>query len=127
MNILLIEPDQELGTVVEHFLIVKGYMVARHHTAQAAVLAADNHKPDVVILELAIPAHNGIAFLHEFRSYGDWTSVPVIIYSHLPRESSGLSAREWQKYGVEHYLYKPTSRLETLLQAIKSYQIPISA
>jgi DNA-binding response OmpR family regulator len=125
MKILLVEPDHELGTIVQHFLTADGHRVDHQQTAQAAIHGANENRPDVVVLELAIPAHNGLAFLHEFRSYEDWINVPVIIYSHIPLESSGMRKADWRVYGVYEYLYKPTTRLDTLkyyIADLKSYE-----
>jgi two-component system KDP operon response regulator KdpE len=118
MKILLIEPDHEHGAIVQHFLVAEGYHVDHQQTAQAAIHAASDNPPDIIVLELAMAEHNGIAFLHEFRSYGDWMHVPIIIYSHIPLESTGLRKADWQLHGVHEYLYKPTTRLETLKRHI---------
>lgn len=81
---------------------------------------ADEAKPDAVILELAMPEHNGIEFLQEFRSYADWLDVPIVVYSHIPREDTGLSIADWQKYGVVGYTYKPTTSLKQLASILRS-------
>lgn len=122
MRILYIEPDAEFAGVVVRYLEEHGFGVDWARDAQSAVSAADGKRPNIVVLELALAEHNGVAFLNEFRSYTDWIDIPVIIYSHIPAESTGLSKKEWHKQGVVQYLYKPTSRLEALLRAIRHYE-----
>ena len=119
-RVLLVEPDRQLAPAIEKYLRNGGLEMDIAHNAQEAVSLADKNKPAVVVLELAMPKNNGIAFLQEFRSYTDWIDVPVIIYSRIPREDSGLSAAEWQKQGVVEYLYKPTATLASLLNNIQS-------
>lgn len=106
--------------VIAKYFIKNGYAVDTATDAQQAVILADNTTPNVVILELAMPKNNGLAFLQEFRSYTDWAEVPIIIYSRIPREDAGLSDDEWRKQGVAGYLYKPTKTLANLLASIEN-------
>lgn len=113
-HILVVEPDTVLAGIMHQYLLGMDFEVGVSHTAQKAIAYSDNQRPDVVVLELAIPGHNGIEFLQEFRSYSDWTHIPVVIYSHIPAEDAGLSHEEWRQHGVHQYLYKPTSGLAQL-------------
>ena len=80
MRILLIEPDGILASTYKRALVLAGHQVTMCAGAQAADIAADQTQPDVVVLELQLPGHSGIEFLHEeFRSYSDWSKVPVIV------------------------------------------------
>jgi DNA-binding NtrC family response regulator len=119
-HILFIEPDQNVADIMQKYFQEKApdLSVSFCNDAQSAISQADEQKPDLVVLELAVPNQNGIAFLQEFRSYTDWLDVPVIIHSHIPADNTGLTRSEWQKYRVAAYLYKPTTRLEDLLRTI---------
>ncbi len=118
MKILLLEPDAELAKTIAAFLSKKHHEVVTVASAQAAIHQADELKPDAVILELAIPEHNGIEFLQEFKSYSDWLDVPIFVYSRIPLADSNLTDQQWQKYGVNTYFYKPTTTLENLERAV---------
>lgn len=119
-RILLIEPDGTLAAAIAAYLDDKGYKTIICHTSQQAIIEADHTKPDLVVIEPAMPKNNGLAFLQEFRSYTDWFLVPVIIYSKIPREDAGLSEAEWRKQGVADYLYKPTKTLANLATSIST-------
>lgn len=120
-TILLVEPDRETADILAQYMHTHKLNAGIAHTqsAQQAVHLADEHKPDLVVLELAIPEHNGLAFLHEFRSYTDWNDVPVIIHSHLARESVQITDDELERFGVVKYLYKPTTSLAKLRGSIE--------
>ncbi len=118
--ILIVEPDQTLARTLKQHLIQNNFKATMALTAQDGIIQADNARPDVVVLELAMPEHNGIEFLQEFRSYADWLGVPIVVYSHIPQADTGLSVADWQKYGVVEYLYKPTAGLAVLSAAIRS-------
>ena len=118
-RVLLIEPDEVLASTIARFLDKNEIETTVSHDARQAVACADKAKPDLVVLELAMPKNNGLAFLQEFRSYTDWAELPVIIYSRIPRADAGLSEAEWKKQGVHAYLYKPTQTLANLVVSIR--------
>jgi len=117
-QILLVEPNQKIAKVISDFLLRdRGVKVNVAHSAQEAIHSADQVSPDLVILELAMPMQNGFAFLHEFRSYEDWSEVPVIIHSHLARDEA-MKSKSWKLLGAKRYFYKPRTSLARLQQAV---------
>lgn len=119
MNVLLIEPDQILAREYKDFLISSNVNVKICGNAQLAIVEIDENQPDLVILEVLLAGHSGIEFLHEFRSYEDWSSIPVIIHSCVPEYSFGVDQKIWDKLGVVKYFYKPQTSLSQLLNAVK--------
>ena len=117
-TVLLVEPDAQTAEIIKEFLEVDGRLqVFNAASSQDGIHVADEHAPDLVVLELAIPRHNGYAFLHEFRSYADWADVPVIVHSHLAVDEAAMST-SWKTLGAVEYLYKPTTTLKKLKTAI---------
>lgn len=117
-HILLVEPSERVGGIIKEFLERdKKVSVAIARTAQEGIHEADAKKPNLVILELAIPMHNGFAFLHELRSYSDWKDVPVIVHSHLAREEAAMS-KSWKILGAVQYFYKPQTTLAQLKASV---------
>jgi DNA-binding response OmpR family regulator len=114
-KILLIEPAEDMGKLLKSVLSECGHKVNWHKDAQAAVHAADKLKPDAVVLELAIPGHNGVEFLHEFRSYTEWMDIPVIVHSQIAPDRSRSGRRLMSSLGIYQHLYKPTTRLKELV------------
>ena len=125
-RILLVEPDQLLARTYQTALQRAGHKVDIAASAQAAVDAADAHRPDVVVLELQLADHNGVEFLYEFRSYPEWQKVPVIVQSNVPLNEFKISAATWRQLGVAGYLYKPRTTLSQLLAAVRDV-VPVSS
>lgn len=124
-RILLIEPDRVLAETYRQCLELTGQTVVPCASAQAAILAADQQQPDVVVLELQLIEHSGIEFLYEFRSYPDWQHIPVVVHTHVPPvefANSGQLLRE--ELGVAAYLYKPVTSLKKLLRTVGE-QLPV--
>ena len=119
-KILVLEPSKKVtGILKVYFTNEPGLKMFFASNSQEAIDIADRNKPDLVVLELAIPKHNGFAFLHEFRSYPDWKNIPVIVHSHLSIDEAS-SSKSWSNLGAVEYLYKPETSLSRLKQAIKS-------
>jgi CheY-like chemotaxis protein len=64
---------------------------------------------------------DGIAFLHEFRSYAEWQNIPVILNTYLtPAALAKAHAALERDLGVRVCLYKPQTTLEQLLRVLKA-------
>jgi len=126
-HILLIEPDRRLAATYQQALESAGHRVVAAAGAQAAIMAADAAKPDLVILELQLVEHSGIEFLYEFRSYLDWQAVPVIIQTHVPSSEFDDSRHLLHdELGVQAYLYKPRTSLRRLVTEVNEFT-PVKA
>jgi DNA-binding response OmpR family regulator len=118
-QILLLEPDKLLAKTYRESLEMDGHLVKVCHSAQTAILSADEVKPNIVVMELQLVSHGGIEFLYEFRSYTDWQSIPIIILTNVPPTEFNDSQQVLQnQLNVDMYLYKPQTSLKKLLQSI---------
>jgi DNA-binding response OmpR family regulator len=120
MKILLIEPDRLLAECYKKALRADGdHQVTACAGAQAGILAADQVRPDLIILELQLVEHSGIEFLYELRSYSDWQGIPIIVQSMVPEvEFSGSGEILKNELGVQEYLYKPATKLRDLISSV---------
>lgn len=126
MHVLLIEPDCILAPAYRGALEVAGYSVDVVCSAQAAVHVADTHTPDVVVLELQLPAHNGVEFMYEFRSYTEWLHIPILVHSYIPPSEYEQAITLYKELGVRGLLHKPATSLRQLIAAVRSVQ-PVQA
>ncbi len=118
-KVLLIEPDSVLARAYMQALEHSGHIVRHVSGAQEGIHAADDDMPEVVVLELQLNAHNGIEFLHEFRSYVEWQKIPVIINTYLrPSALAGVQKALVQDLGVSVCLYKPQTTLRQLVSLV---------
>lgn len=119
MKVLLLEPDKVLANTYRQALQSQGHQVTMCASAQAAIFAADELKPDVVVVELQLVGHSGLEFLYEFRSYEDWRAIPVIIQTNVP---AGEFSDSWdllsEELGVSAYHYKPLTSLKSLFSSV---------
>jgi DNA-binding response OmpR family regulator len=107
MQILVLEPDKILADNYHQVLSDSGFKVASFFDPQSAVEEMDINIPDIIVMEIQLAPISGLAFLYELRSYEDFSHIPIIIYSHVPKETFNLEQAQWQSLGIVKYFYKP--------------------
>jgi DNA-binding response OmpR family regulator len=120
-NILFVEPNLLLARTYVAAVQHAGYDARYARSAQDAITAADTQCPDVVLLELELPSHDGIEFLHEFRSYSEWMDVPVVLLTNVtPPTLAPLEKQLEEDFGIRMYLYKPQASLQKIITAVRA-------
>ncbi len=66
-KILVVDDERKVCELLQAYLEREGFMVASAHDGKAAVLAADQIKPDLVLLDLTLPGLDGIDVCKELR------------------------------------------------------------
>jgi two-component system cell cycle response regulator DivK len=127
-NVLLIEPDRVMAEIYKRAIEADGISaVTSVSGAQAAIMAADKHRPDLVILELQLIEHSGVEFLYEFRSYSEWQAIPVLVQTMVPfsefRDNWHLLQDE---LGVRAYMYKPHTSLRQLQTYVREHSLVVT-
>jgi CheY-like chemotaxis protein len=118
-SILLLETDHILAKNLCEYLVALGHNVAWCVEPQEAINKADQHQPDVIILDLMLAnQRSGIEFLYEFRSYPEWQDLPVVIFSHVAAENLKGCLDSLQQLNIAAYRYKPTTSLMDLANSI---------
>jgi DNA-binding response OmpR family regulator len=118
-RVLVLEPDRLLAETYRQALIYAGYEASYVTSGQAAVDSADSATPDIILLELQLPAHNGLEFLYEFRSYTEWQQIPVIVNTNIPSTSLGSTDESiYNELGIKAWHYKPQTSLQLLVRSV---------
>lgn len=121
MNILVIEPNSILGGLYQKLFEARGHTVRIAHNGQYAIELCDGESPDIILLELQLITCNGIAFLHELRSYTEWQDIPIILNTLVPTNRLSLKLRK--RFGIIEHLYKPAIGLQGILDAVERVQV----
>ena len=112
MRILVVEDDENLCEIFEGFLSEIGHEPRVVHTAEAALDALREARPDVVLLDIYLPGMSGFDFLRlqTVRAL----RVPIVVVSGRVTESQ---AQECLRLGAFDFLGKPVAlaRLEEVL------------
>lgn len=122
-KLLIIEPDAV--TASQYKKSFHNFEISLCTNGQLAIVAADKQTPDIVLLELALARNSGIEFIYEFRSYGEWQYIPIVVLSRLSQSQSGLDEKTMKSLGVYKYLYKPDTTPDILNSVVGGVQAPV--
>ena len=114
-TVLMIDDVPLFRDVVLHALQRAGHQVACAANGAAAVEALKTIKPDLILLDLAMPEMNGLAFLKQLRADKALARTPVIVVSAL---SEAVEVKEAMKIGVQGHLLKSRFSLEQLITMV---------
>jgi len=112
-EILIIDDEAQIRTLLEITLQSNSYNVVEARTAKEGIIMASNHPPDLIILDIGLPDVSGHYVLKELRQ---WYTNPIIILSVLNSEDDIITALD---NGANDYLTKPF-RTGELLARIRS-------
>lgn len=120
MQVLLVEDEHDLQQLYAEILRVDSHQVWQCDSAQAALNVLHEEDVDVVVLDIALPRHNGFAFLYELRSYSDWKDIPVILLSNLSPRELEVSQQLLMHLGVRQWLIKSKVHNAEIVQAVQA-------
>ncbi len=109
-RILLADDNADMREYVKRLLLTN-YQVEAVANGRAALAAAEQHRPDLVLTDIMMPEMDGFELLRSLRSNPKTQAIPIILLSARAGEEArveGLAA------GADDYLIKPFSARELL-------------
>src|SRR4029450_12444695 len=105
-RVLVVEDDAEIADVLRRTLRQEGHEVRSAADGVAALEAAEEFVPDLVILDLGLPKLDGVEVCRRLRSESD---APILI---LTARTQTHERVEGLDSGADDYLVKPLGRTE---------------
>jgi DNA-binding response OmpR family regulator len=103
------DPDVRLGLHVR--LKANHYNVIFAADGMAGIAEARKHMPDVIILDLGLPAGDGFSVMDRLKANDSLSLIPVIVVSARDRNANMDRAL---KAGAKAFLQKPVANAELL-------------
>jgi len=100
-RVLVVDDEAEVRTAVRHGLELVGYEIEVASDGLEGVSKVESWRPDVVLLDLAMPRMGGLTAIENIRG---WSKVPIIVLSVMGEEGDKVRALE---AGADDYLTKP--------------------
>jgi DNA-binding response OmpR family regulator len=114
-KILVVDDDSNLVQALRLRLVANNYEIAVAGDGYAAIATAQKERPDLIILDLGLPAGDGFVVLDRLRTRASLSGVPVIVLSARDPETNEERALT---AGATAYFQKPADNDE-LLQVIR--------
>ncbi|GAB3987210.1 response regulator transcription factor [Actinoallomurus acanthiterrae] len=109
-RVLVVDDDPTVADVVSRYLVRDGHEVVCVADGHAALRAAEEQPPDLVVLDLMLPGIDGLEVCRRLRER--WP-VPIVMLTALGEETDRLVGLET---GADDYVTKPFSPRELALR-----------
>lgn len=103
-KILIVDDDAVARQVLHTALKAASFDTVIAADAMTALTQTRNQKPDLIILDIGLPAGGGFTFLERLRAFPALAMTPVIVVSGMDRAATEPRA---SAAGVAAYFEKP--------------------
>ncbi len=105
-KVLVVEDELKIARLVRDYLQQAGFAVVVVSDGPAALVAARQEKPDMIVLDLGLPGMDGFDVTRRLRAT---SSVPIIMLTARSEETDRIVGLE---LGADDYVVKPFSPKE---------------
>lgn len=114
-KILVVDDEMDIVRLLQTTLTEQGYEVIVAFDGIQAVHRAHHDKPDLIILDIIMPAGDGYTVCKKLKQSSHTWAIPIIVLTGKMGEEGRKEALE---KGVDFYLIKPYNR-KVLLSMVK--------
>jgi DNA-binding response OmpR family regulator len=108
LRILVVDDDPAMVGAITALVGTEGHQVITAYDGLTAVRRFREERPDIVLLDLAMPGPDGFSVAGQIRAQGD---APIVVVSGESSEAAKVRALG---IGADDYLVKPFGRAELL-------------
>jgi DNA-binding response OmpR family regulator len=116
LKILIVEDDPDILELLHFNLGKAGYQTIRAVDGEQALALAQEHKPDLILLDLLLPGLNGLEVCRRLKWNSDLQHLPIIMVTAKGEEMDRIVGLE---LGADDYIVKPFSIREIILRIQK--------
>jgi DNA-binding response OmpR family regulator len=110
-TILIVDDDPEVRLSLHVRLKANSYDVVFAEDGVSSIAEARKHMPDLIILDLGLPAGDGFSVLERLQANVSLSLIPVIVVSGRDRNANRERAL---KAGAKAFLQKPVDNARLL-------------
>ncbi|HEX9263484.1 MAG TPA: response regulator transcription factor [Candidatus Binatia bacterium] len=114
-KILIVDDNEDVSKGLRIFFRAHDFTTILASDAVAAISQAKNENPDLIVLDLGLPAGDGFVVMERLSNIESVASIPVIVFS--ARDEQGHKERSLQA-GAKAFFQKPVDPA-VLLSAIQ--------
>jgi len=108
-KILIIEDDQDIANLVNHYLVREGYTVGVASDGMEGLKRIKEIPPDLLVLDLMLPEMGGLEICKTLRGSTRTAALPILMLTARGEESDKVIGLE---LGADDYVTKPFSPKE---------------
>ena len=110
-NILVVDDSPTDRQYLSDILTKSGYKVTTANSAEEALAKVKQTKPDLVLMDVVLPGHNGYQATRELSKDDATKNIPVILCTSKSQETDKV----WgMRQGARDYIVKPVNADELI-------------
>ncbi len=117
-KILLIEDIPDNAELVRRILSARGYEVLHAPDAESGLETALSAMPDLILLDLGLPDHDGLTLAGWARADAAISEIPIVAYTAWPPETARQMA---ETYGCNGFIGKPIESVKDFVEKVESF------
>lgn len=117
-KILIVEDIADNAELVRRILSAHGYEVSHAADAETGLQMSQSQRPDLILLDLGLPDHDGLTLAGWLRADPAFENVPIVAYTAWPPETASRMA---ETYGCDGYIGKPIGGVKQFVEKVESY------
>lgn len=110
-KVLIVEDDRDLCRALNIRLHAEGFSSAFAEDAIGAISQARKEQPDIILLDLGLPAGDGFVVMDRLQNMPDLATIPIVVLTGRDPRSNRTRALEM---GATAFLQKPVDNDELL-------------
>ena len=99
--ILIVEDDPQIRRFLRATLTAEGYLYYEALTADEGMRQVNARRPDLILLDLGLPDHDGLDVIRQVR---EGSQTPIVVLSARGQENDKIAALD---LGADDYVAKP--------------------
>jgi two-component system cell cycle response regulator DivK len=115
--VLVIEDEEANMRLATELLQMNGYEVLQARTGQEGLYIANEHQPDLILMDFELPGMTGLEILRELKSSAKTKAIKVIAVTARAMVGDEAMIKD---AGADHYLSKPY-KYQDFLHIVKEY------
>lgn len=112
-SILIVEDESDIMNLIDWHLRADGHNTLKAGDGSKALELAEEHIPDLVLLDLILPAMDGLEVCKALKRHSKTAAIPVIMLTARGEEVDRIVGFE---LGADDYIVKPFSPREMILR-----------
>jgi two-component system, OmpR family, response regulator CpxR len=117
IRVLLVDDEKDFIDVLAERLEARDFTTFKAYSGDAAMGLVREKEVDVVLLDVQMPAKDGVTVLREIKAFN-----PLVEVIMLTGHSTVESAVEGMKIGAFDYLLKPTETKDLVEKIVLAYK-----
>ncbi len=113
-KVLIVEDDPDIRGLLNTRLRQRSYDTAVATDGMSAVVVARREQPDLIVLDLGLPAGDGFTVMERLRSITSLADVPVVV---ITARDAATNREKAESFGAVAFVEKPID-FDQLLETI---------